>query len=546
MAKKKSTQEQTKSLAVDIAVDEGRIPIRHISVPTTVKHLLSVLADHPKVYQRNGQLLLEQGGELIQLQDGHCAAILGEQVQLYTGVGDDRKPIEITHTMHKQVFKRSKWEGVRDVEMITNYPCFRADGTITQPGYDPELRLLYIPTSDEFASLNEIALDPELDDLHAIAKGHVETIRDIFCDFPFADQEGFATTLALLMTPLFVGMNDPKPAFAIDAPTQGSGKSLIAQLVSIILTGQDIIIKAWPRDPETQRKVLSTSVLSPSGPLFCGDNCDYIGGEAIEALITSTIWGERQMQTYSEVSAKINKTYVWTGNRISYSADMTRRVLEIRLISNVEDPSQRKDFKHGHEFKLKNHARRNRFELIRSLVEIIYCYQLAKASGRLVVNPRSFGTFGEWRECVAAPILWATGCDPITTNSRIKEQAGHRIEDVRFIKGLSQLLRHYPDGRTAYEIYTEVDTHRPEHPLIVEYLLHRSETDRLPPPKKLSHMLLKMVDQNFCGSKLVMATADYVDRGRRFMIEDTTPQNVSDSEYQFDPLPAALAPKKAF
>jgi len=59
-------------------------------------------------------------------------------------------------------------------------------------------------------------------------------LDELLIDFPFADEASRANALALLLLPyvrpLIVG---PTPLHLITAPTQGTGKDLLAQLAPI-------------------------------------------------------------------------------------------------------------------------------------------------------------------------------------------------------------------------------------------------------------------------------------------------------------------------
>ena len=65
-----------------------------------------------------------------------------------------------------------------------------------------------------------------------------DLLNDTFGEFPFADGPSYANFMALLIAGIIGPAVDAKPVFLINKATWRTGATLMAQLVSIILSGR--------------------------------------------------------------------------------------------------------------------------------------------------------------------------------------------------------------------------------------------------------------------------------------------------------------------
>jgi len=126
---------------------------------------------------------------------------------------------------------RGEW-ALYPLEAIIETPTMRPDGSmIDSPGYDPETAVLFDPGAARFPSLPP---HPSLDDA-------VRALADLcepFADFPFVAESDLSALLAYLLTVLArPAITGPCPLFALRAPSPGSGKGLLANVVSVSRPG---------------------------------------------------------------------------------------------------------------------------------------------------------------------------------------------------------------------------------------------------------------------------------------------------------------------
>ena len=117
---------------------------------------------------------------------------------------------------------------------VIRTPVFGRDGSlIAKPGYHHKDRVWL--DVDSTLRLEQLSSAPTPDEIRAA--------RDLLCDemlvdFPFTDVSDRAHAVAAILLPFVRRMIEgPTPLHLIEAPSVGSGKGLLANVVAIIATG---------------------------------------------------------------------------------------------------------------------------------------------------------------------------------------------------------------------------------------------------------------------------------------------------------------------
>lgn len=157
--------------------------------------------------------------------------------------------------------------GLQPLDGLVSAPILRPNGTILmRPGYDSVTRLIYAPGPD--LKLPPIPESPETDDIDA-AKALLD---DALGEFPYVDEASRTHMIAALLTAVIrLAISGPVSLFLFDAPATGTGKSLLADVISIVTIGRAGEMLGAPRDDEEMRKLLTTALMS-GGPLVVIDN----------------------------------------------------------------------------------------------------------------------------------------------------------------------------------------------------------------------------------------------------------------------------------
>jgi hypothetical protein len=287
----------------------------------------------------------------------------------------------------------------------------RPDGTIAQDrGYDHSTGFyLSIPKDMPRVKDNPSAGDAAL----AISR-----IHRLVKDFPWQTTEDFCAWMALILTlvcrPSITG---PVPLFLIQANVMGSGKSLLADIASIITCG-DVASRASYTPDDAELCKMLTSVALQGDQILLLDNADEkytIGGAGLDRWATGTIWGERRLGVNDSSKIPYTTTTIITANNPSLRADTTARVLPIRLVSTLEDPRSRTDQENK---SLVPYTLTHRLEYLSYFLTIARAWA---AAGMDSPCATPWGSFEGWACIVPQILVWAGQHNPMATRTTISE-----------------------------------------------------------------------------------------------------------------------------
>ena len=140
---------------------------------------------------------------------------------------------------------------------VTEVPVMRPDGSaLVEPGYDGATNLYYFPSPG--LSVPSVPDKPANGDV----KAAVELVLETICDFPFDSDASQANAIATMFTPVLRPMIDgPVPLALFDKPQQGTGASLLAEVISVITTGRAAAMMTARKDDEEWRKAITSLLL---------------------------------------------------------------------------------------------------------------------------------------------------------------------------------------------------------------------------------------------------------------------------------------------
>jgi hypothetical protein len=307
------------------------------------------------------------------------------------------------------VMDRGKWKGIRNLTGVIEVPTMRMDGTILMaPGYDERTGLVYEPAGPVLP----VAANPTQTDAVAALAELVEMV----CDFPFASPAHLAGWLAGLLTPIVSpghGWKWCAPLFLFDANTRGAGKSLLADLIAILVTGRHMFRVSLPETEDEARKMLISAAIAGDQLMFF-DETRTIQGRALNAVLTGRLIKDRVLGESKMVDALFKATAYASGNNVLVKGDSARRVILSRLETPDEHPEDRSKFKHHN---VKGWALEHRPRLVRACLTILRAYHLA---GR-PAQRSPLGSFEGWSRAVRDPLIWAGAADCCETRKLLME-----------------------------------------------------------------------------------------------------------------------------
>jgi hypothetical protein len=311
----------------------------------------------------------------------------------------------------RAVHAREVWSGMRPLVGVVETPTLRRDGSVLQtPGYDKATGLLYRSTG-EFPAVAEA---PTLED----AERARDELLEVVNDFPFAAKAHRAAWMALVLTVFArTAIDGCVPMAALDAATPGTGKGMLSDVLSILATGRDASKTPLPSDDDEMRKRITSLLVEGEMLIFLDNIARPLGYPSLDACITATVWKDRALGNNRTITVPNLALWIATGNNLQFAGDSARRVLHIRLESNVEKPEDRTDFMHP---LLLPWVRRERGRLVTAALTILRAYFVA---GCPDMKAKSWGGFESWSRLIASCVMWMGMEDPQKTRIALTEQS---------------------------------------------------------------------------------------------------------------------------
>lgn len=320
----------------------------------------------------------------------HLARVI--QYERYDERAKKNVPMDPPSALVKRIMAKRGERGFKEIKAIATAPTMTADGRIIETaGLDEPTGLLLLAEDD----LPKIPHSPTVED----AKQAFAELWRPFEKFPYAETEDRAVVLAALLTAVIRPCLDIAPAFGIDAPTAGSGKTLIARCLGIIATGAEPDISPPFEDEAETRKRIITMLMKGSGAILVDNVVGTIDGGVLAGVLTSKTFTDRILGTNQSVTVHNRALWMFTGNNLRPTRDLNRRILVARI-----DPLMEATEVYRREFDLDpaDYCLRHRMKLVVAALTILRAYITA---GRPRIT-RNLGTFEAWAGTVLQTVAW--------------------------------------------------------------------------------------------------------------------------------------------
>lgn len=303
------------------------------------------------------------------------------------------EPADVPKDLAKTILARHGARPLPELVGVITAPTLRTDGSIlSMPGYDPASKLYYRQSAFDPPAV------PEYPD-RALVERAFGRLWEPFRQFPFASAASRGVMLAALLSATVRRSLPTCPAFAFDAPTAGSGKSLAARCTAV-LSGSDASTSSPPGDDEEMRKVL-LGFLRTSRECLIFDNVTLpIGGAAFNQFLTEPLFSGRVLGQSEIQTLRNNCLLLLTGNNLRIDGDACRRVLTARIDTVSENPHLR-----TFDFCPLAICREQRMELVIDALTILRGYITA---GSPRVASGGVASFEAWHKLVRQAVCWVS------------------------------------------------------------------------------------------------------------------------------------------
>lgn len=286
-------------------------------------------------------------------------------------------------------------------------PTLRPDGSVLdEPGYDAASCLLFDPGDTIFPS---VPREPDRDDaLRALG-----ILLELLKDFPWLALSDRAAALAAILTAVVRSSLPAAPLTAFRAPKMASGKSLLADVIAMIVTGRVASVMSQGKDEEEDKKRM-LAILVEGIQVACIDNIERpLSGSALCSVLTQQVWRERILGRTGTATVPTATTWLATGNNLTFAGDITTRVIVCDLDPECERPEERKFDVNLHEY-----VPAHRGELVVAALTILRAYQVAGCPDQ---GLPVFGRFEVWSSWVRSALVWLGEADPCDGRRRIED-----------------------------------------------------------------------------------------------------------------------------
>ena len=465
-AHREEKRRDKKSPAPEIMADTARTEIQIIGgqLPRIVDEAEQVFLDSPHsrhIYQRGGILVefsrLPAASVLHGVKRDAGSPILlpvspARMRELFTRAVnftkwdarmDDTKPIDCPADVAATYLSRASW-GARPLSGLAEGPTLRPDGSILQgEGYDPTTGLLVSFGGQTFPEIPE---SPTMQD----AEECLDRILTLIWDFPFVQGAHRSAAISAILTGAIRRSLPSAPLVPISATAPATGKSLLTDVISIILTGRSAPAMPQGDSEEEDRKRLLASLLSGDMILNIDNVTRPLEGDAFCSILTQEFFRDRVLGESRNATLPTDVLMLANGNNIMVKGDLSSRCIMVMMDARVEHPESR-------EFAgdLRDIVREQRPRLLADALTILRAYHVASASGERPAKLLPWGRFEAWSRWVREALVWLGQPDPLDTAAELSQ-----ADPVRqSIGGLLEILAHrYVSEFTVRQVIMDAGT----------------------------------------------------------------------------------------
>ena len=424
-----------------------------------LKLLEGHMASH--LYQKNGHLVRveQRGGEsadaelrrpkgthqIVAVSHEMTQRLLSRHIRFITSKSISRsknretvrKQVAAPPTLAKLFTNCGEWSNIPNLIGITTTPFMRRDGVIiSTPGFDLASGYLFINDGTEWEPVPEYPT-------HEQVLAAVDQLLEVVCDFPFEKPEHRSAWLAgVLSTVGRPAIYGPVPMLWMDGNRRGTGKTELPRLNSAIVCGHEPTEISYSSDEKELENRLAAVLLAGDRIAVFDNATGSLRNPVLDRFLTSTIFSVRRFFGQELMKLQNNTVLAVTGNNLILRGDLSRRILRVRLVTPLERPDKRNDFRHPDLF---GFVKNNRPRLLAAALTILRAHavagfpmptvQITKPDGTVTTEPvRPVGSFREWDIIVRHAMLRIGLPDPAATQDEAHEEDEGDIKLLVFLR----------------------------------------------------------------------------------------------------------------
>lgn len=338
--------------------------------------------------------------------------------QKWNDKAGDFKRCSVPPDIAKRLLSRDGMWNFPVLTGVVTAPTLRPDGSlIDAPGYDAATGLFLDFQGEHFPAIPDA---PTMEQGKAALAFLVREILENRCigddantGFAFASTAAKAAALSAILTALVRHTVPTAPLHLFSACRAGSGKSLLADAVSLIANGKTATILDLAEDNDEQEKRL-LSVFLAGDSVINLDNVELpLGGSHLCKALTAETFTGRILGLSQNATVPTTATWLATGNNVIVKEDLTRRVVLCQLDPQTETPEKREFDRNLLEW-----IPANRPALAMAALTALRSYVVA-GKPKQPIPP--MGSFEDWHRLVRSALIWLGEADPLGDTNKMED-----------------------------------------------------------------------------------------------------------------------------
>lgn len=434
--------------------------IKHVSglMYETTQKTLELMRALPDYFDMGSQLVSVRGGEIKSFTEDLLEYELGGIAQYWCERKEQERLIDPPQKTVKHILAMGRGRELKRLDAVITAPAITADNhIISKQGYDEKSYLYLDCTEHQITVPDKVSLDDA-------KQAYAELMRP-FGTFNYADKISRSVALSAVLTALLRPTIPTAPAFAFDAPKQGSGKSYFCECLGILAVGKpQPVTPAIEKNEDEIRKTLHSMLMHGRRFIVWDNIMMNFDSATFASFLTAETNSGRKLGTSESLELPNRSLVLLTGNNIVLRGEMPRRVLTCRFDTHLENPTKAKrDLTAIGNVNPSQYIAKNRFKLAAAAITLIRGYlQSTEHKNGGATNDR-LSSFEEWDTVARQPVVWLSKYLDELTDPRasIDDNMGADPEQ----EALAELLRiiHARYGKAAFtarELYNFAEDSR--------------------------------------------------------------------------------------
>ena len=372
----------------------------------TTEKTLELMKSLPDYYDMGDQMVSIKDRQVVPFSNDSLEHELGGIAQYWksaitTQQAECEKLIDPPPKVIKHIMAMQKGRGLKPLNAVITTPTITYnDHVVNKQGYDAKT-CLYLD------SLEHNVMIPKRVSINDAKAAYRELMKP-FGTFDFSDNLSRSVALSAILTAVTRAALPTAPAFAFDAPKQGSGKTYFCECLGLLAMGNTpAMTPSIEKNEEEIRKLLLSMLLQGHRFIVWDNIMGTFSSATMASFLTSESFSGRILGRTQHVETPNRAMLLLTGNNITLVGDMPRRVLTCRFDTGLENPTKAKrNLSAIDGLKPSIYIRKYRHKLTVAAITIVRGYLQSDVYLNGGAKSDKLPSFEHWDTVARQPVAW--------------------------------------------------------------------------------------------------------------------------------------------